>query len=106
MSRILHLVMWQLNGESTVEREAQAKHFSAEFAKLLGRVPGLISLDVGPNCIAADGAWDMAASMIFESRSALEAYATHPAHLEVKAMMSSARKARAQTDIELPSLGS
>jgi hypothetical protein len=101
MAKILHIVMWQFNGESTHEREAQAKHFSAEFAKLLGRVPGLSCLDVGANCIAADGAWDMAASMTFESRSALEAYATHPAHLEIKTLMSSARKSRAQVDIEL-----
>jgi hypothetical protein len=49
MTKILHLVMWKLKGENALEREAQAKSFSAEFAKLLGRVPGLSSLDVGPN---------------------------------------------------------
>jgi hypothetical protein len=101
VAKILHLVMWQLNGDSAAEREARAMSFSREFAKLLGHVPGLSSLDVGPNCIAAEGAWDMAASMIFESRAALAAYATHPAHLEIKALMSQARKSRAQVDVEL-----
>jgi Stress responsive A/B Barrel Domain len=101
LAKILHLVVWQLNGDSAAEREAQAKFFSLEFTKLVGRVPGLSRLDVGPNCIAAEGAWDMGASMIFESRAALEAYATHPAHLEIKAIMSSARTSRAQVDVEL-----
>jgi Stress responsive A/B Barrel Domain len=101
MAKILHLVMWQLKGDSPLEREAQAKIFSAAFAKLLGEVPGLSSLDVGPNCIAAEGAWDMGVSMIFESRAALEAYATHPAHLEIKTLMGPARKSRAQVDVEL-----
>jgi Stress responsive A/B Barrel Domain len=97
----VHLVMWQFKGDSALEREVQAKSFSTEFAKLLGRVPGLCSLDVGPNCVTAEGAWDMAASMIFESRAALEAYASHPAHLGIKTLMGPARKARAQVDVEL-----
>jgi hypothetical protein len=67
-----------------------------------GRIPGLISLDIGPNLIDAADAWDVGAVMVFASRADLDAYQTHPEHLALKAIVGPLRSARAQCDLQRP----
>ncbi|WP_137894627.1 Dabb family protein [Ramlibacter sp. 2FC] len=99
MSRILHLVMWQLSGATSAERRLQAEPVVRAFEALSGKIDGLQSLAVGPNAIEADGAWDLAVAMTFTSRAALDAYKLHPAHQAIKSLMEPLRSARAQADL-------
>jgi hypothetical protein len=103
MSAIVHLVMWKLNGASVPERQAQGQLAVQAFEALRGQVPGLLRMEVGGNVIEADDAWDLALSMVFASRSALEAYNTHPAHQAIKVLMRPMRQSRAQVDFETSS---
>ena len=103
VSAIVHLVMWRLNGATVAERQAQARAMVRAFEALRGQVPGLLRMDVGANVLEADDAWDLALSMVFASRSALDAYNAHPAHQAIKALMRPMRQTRAQVDFEIPS---
>ncbi len=98
---LLHIVLWQLHGETAQARQAKAQQLSHSFHALLGTVPGLLQVDVGPNAVAAADAWDMAVAMRFTNRAALDAYNEHPLHLGIKALMGPQRRARAQIDLAL-----
>ena len=97
---IVHVVSWRLNGKSPMERRQQADTIVAAVELTRGQVPGLASLDVGCNVIDASDAWDVGAVMVFQSRAALDAYQTHPAHLALKAVIAPLRSARSQLDFE------
>ena len=102
MSKIVHIVAWKLNGDTPSVRRQQADAVVAAVAATRGRIPGLVSLDVGPNLIEAADAWDVAAVMVFASRADLDAYQTHPEHWALKAVVAPLRSARVQCDIERP----
>lgn len=91
---IVHVVSWRLNGKSAMERRQQADTIVAAVELTRGQVPGLASLDVGRNVIDAGDAWDVGAVMVFQSRAALDAYQTHPAHLALKAVVAPLRSAQ------------
>lgn len=97
---IVHVVSWRLNGRSAMERRQQADTIVAAVELTRGQVPGLASVDVGRNVINASDAWDVGAVMVFQSRAALDAYQTHPAHLALKAVVAPLRSARSQLDFE------
>lgn len=103
MSAISHVVMWKLNGATAAERQAQAEVMVRAFELARDRVPGLLRLEVGANTIDAADAWDLALSMVFASRQALEAYNADPEHLKIKQLMGPMRLARSQVDFEIRS---
>jgi hypothetical protein len=100
VTEIVHILAWKLNGDTPVERQRQADTIVAAVAATRGRIPGLVSLDVGPNLIDAADAWDVGAVMVFASRADLDAYQTHPEHLALKAVVAPLRSARAQCDLK------
>lgn len=100
MTAIVHIVAWRLNGGDPAERLAQAQAVVAAVEATRGRIPGLLSLDTGPNVVEAADAWDVGAVMVFASRAHLDAYQTHPIHLELKAVVGPLRSARSQLDFE------
>lgn len=100
MTEIVHIVAWRLNGGDEAERQAQAKAVVAAVETTRGRIPGLLSLETGPNVVEAADAWDVGAVMVFASRADLEAYHTHPVHLDLKAVVGPLRSARSQLDFE------
>ncbi len=97
----VHIVSSRLNGSSAAERAEQASLIIAAFEQTRSQVPGLLSLQAGTNIIAAPDAWDLAVVMVFESRTALDAYQTHPSHLAIKALVGPLRSARSQIDFEM-----
>lgn len=100
MTAIVHIVAWRLNGGDAAERLAQAQAVVAAVEATRGRIPGLLSLDTGLNVVAAADAWDVGAVMVFASRAHLDAYQTHPVHLDLKAVVGPLRSARSQLDFE------
>lgn len=98
---IRHIVMWSLRGDSPQAKAANIDRLRRAFLGLRGQVPGLLSLDIGEDSSRVDYACDVVLYSEFESAEALAAYATHPAHLRVKAELGDLRTARHQVDYEV-----
>ena len=95
---IRHIVMWRVSGETPEENLASRLLVKHSFEGLLGRIPGMIHLEVGMDSSAADYACDVVLVTDFESQHALDAYAAHPEHLRVRQQLGSLRTARFQVD--------
>lgn len=101
MTEIVHVVSWRLSGKTPLERRQQADIIVAAVEATRGRIPGLVSLEVGRNVVEAIDAWDVGAVMVFHNLAALDAYQSHPEHLALKAVIAPLRSARSQLDFEL-----
>lgn len=95
---IKHIVMWNMAGETEEDRRKAAELLRSCFEGLRGEVPGLLHLEVGFDHSRVDYACDVVLYTEFESQEALDAYATHPAHLRVKCELGQSRVARFQVD--------
>ena len=99
--QIVHIVMWRMNAATADERLSQARTAAAAFEATRGTISGVLDMQVGVNVVDAPEAWDLALSMRFKNRAALEAYSDHPAHLEIKRLVGPMRMERKQVDFEL-----
>ncbi|GGE02035.1 stress responsive protein [Aureimonas endophytica] len=95
---IKHIVMWNMAGETQEARSEAAEFLRSRFEALRDEVPGLLHLEVGLDHSRVDYACDVVLYTEFESQEALDAYATHPAHLRVKGELGQMRIARYQVD--------
>ena len=95
---IKHIVMWNMAGETKEDRRKAAEFLQTRFEELRGEVPGLLHLEVGLDHSSVDYACDVVLYTEFENQAALDAYATHPAHLRVKGELGEMRIARFQVD--------
>lgn len=89
--------MWNVRGAPD-EKRANIERLRASFHSLRGRIPGLLRLEVGVDESGVDYACDVVLVSDFASQAALDAYATHPEHLRVKAEIGDIRTARHQVD--------
>jgi heme-degrading monooxygenase HmoA len=95
---IRHIVMWDVRGESLSEKDENIQRVQRCFNRLRGGIPGLITLEVGVDSSRADYACDVVLVTEFASQEALDAYATHPEHIQVKNELGDLRIARHQVD--------
>jgi len=95
---IRHVVMWNVRGDTAAERSANIDRLQRSFHSLRGRIPGLLSLEIGVDVSRVGYACDVVLFSEFESREALESYAVHPEHLRVKDEVGDLRIARYQVD--------
>ncbi len=77
---VKHIVMFDFKEENKKENLLQAKTLLEALVKT---IPSLIGMEVGINFSQEERAMDLALYATFEDKAGLEAYATHPAHLEV-----------------------
>ena len=75
---VKHIVLYTL--KEGVEKEPTVKMIASVLEPLVGKIPGLLHLEVRQNFSGLD----YALYSEFESREALAAYATHPLHEEAK----------------------
>ena len=75
---VKHIVLYTL--KDGIEKETAIKTIASLLEPLVGKIPGLLHLEVRQ----AYRGMDYALYSEFESREALEAYAEHPLHLEAK----------------------
>ena len=75
---VKHIVLYTL--KEGVEKKAAIEMIASVLEPLVGRIPGLLHLEVRP----AFNGLDYALYSEFESRDALSAYAVHPLHEEAK----------------------
>ncbi|GFE83868.1 stress responsive protein [Steroidobacter agaridevorans] len=74
---IKHIVLWRLKNKADVARVKQ------ELESMRGKIPGLLSLEVGVN-FAESSPVDLGLYTEFSDRAALNAYSDHPVHVPVK----------------------
>jgi hypothetical protein len=97
---IRHIVMWRVAGKTPSERRETAGRVKEAFESLRGLIPGLLEIEVGLDISEVDYACDVVLVADFESRAALEGYASHPEHLRVREALAGLREARHQVDYE------
>ena len=94
--------MWNVRGDTLEEKARGAAQIKRSFAGLLGKIPGLLHLEIGVDASRIDYACDVVLYSEFESQAALDAYAMHPEHLRIKRELLDLRTARHQVDYEVP----
>ena len=77
---VKHILMLDFKDENKKENLEKVKTM---LEALVESVPTLKSMEVGINFSAEERAMDLSLYSTFEDQAGLEAYATHPAHLEV-----------------------
>jgi hypothetical protein len=95
---IKHIVMWNVKGTTSAEKSESVRRLKAAFDGVREAVPGLTALEIGVDVSGIDYACDVVLYSEFESREALNSYATHPEHLRVKRELADLRIARYQVD--------
>ncbi|MBO5128979.1 MAG: Dabb family protein [Oscillospiraceae bacterium] len=75
---VKHIVLFTL--KEGVDQEEAVKLMASVLDPLVGRIPGLLHLEVGQSFAGAD----VALYSEFESHRALENYADHPLHVQAK----------------------
>ncbi|MDP1743051.1 MAG: Dabb family protein [Polaromonas sp.] len=97
---IKHIVMWNLRGDTAVEKASGIQLLKHSFESLRGRIPGLLHLEIGVDSSGVDYACDVVLYTEFDTQAALDAYGSHPEHLRVKHELADLRVARYQVDYE------
>lgn len=77
-----HVILWKLK-ESLTEQEKQriAGDIKVNLEALVGKVPGLVSLDIVTNPMPSSNA-DVMLDSVLENGEALKGYQTHPEHVK------------------------
>ena len=78
---IRHIVLWRLKSPDDFEKIRET------LQRQVGRIPGLLAVEVGRSFNTGRRAVDFALICDFENREALEAYHRHPAHMETRAVV-------------------
>lgn len=77
---VKHIVMIDFKAENKKENMQKVKRM---LEALVEQIPTLKSMEVGINFSQEERAMDLSLYTTFDDQAGLEAYATHPAHLEV-----------------------
>ena len=78
---VRHIVLWRLKSPNDFAKVSET------LGRQLGRIPGLLGVEVGRSFNTGRRAVDFALVCDFESREALEAYHRHPIHMETRAVV-------------------
>jgi quinol monooxygenase YgiN len=78
---VRHIVLWRLKAPA----EADLASIRAALEAQVGRIPGLLRVEVGRSFNTGKRATDFALICDFANREALAAYHRHPAHAETRA---------------------
>lgn len=99
---VKHIVFWKLKAEAHGRSAAEnARAIKEKLEALRGRIPGLLTIEVGLDFSRTDASCDLALYSEFESRAALDAYQAHPEHKAVMPFIAEARSDRILVDYEV-----
>jgi hypothetical protein len=98
---VKHIVFWRLKPEAHWRPAAEnALAIKEKLEGLLGRIPGMLKIEVGLDFSRTDASCDLALYSEFESRAALDAYQAHPDHKAVMPFIAEARSERRVVDYD------
>jgi len=95
---VKHIVMWNVRGDSALDKAAAISQLQRSFESLRGRIPGLLHLELGVDSSRIDYACDVVLYTEFDTQASLDAYASHPEHSRVKQEVADLRISRHQVD--------
>lgn len=98
---VKHIVMWKL--KETAEgngKEQNAGIIKEKLEGLRGRIPGLISIEVGIDVNRSEMAFDVVLYSEFESLEALQGYQKNPEHLKAAGFVRAVKENRVVVDYE------
>lgn len=80
---VKHIILWQLKDELQGEKKEQIKKDMKEHLEaLVGKVPGLVSMQIHIEGLESSNA-DVMLDSTLEDEKALKGYAVHPEHVAV-----------------------
>lgn len=82
---IKHVVVWKI--KDPAQKAAHAKAVKRALEALRGHIPGMLAIEVGIDLGYDAQADDVVLYAEFENRDALDAYQSHPLHLDAKAIV-------------------
>jgi len=92
---IKHIVMWKLRNK------ADAEIIKDNLEALVGKIPGLLKLEVGIDFSDSEQSADVVLYSELESREALKGYQSHPEHQAVVPLVKAAAVSRSVVDYEV-----
>lgn len=95
---IKHIVMWNLKGDTPEDKANIASSLKAAFEGLVGKVPGLLHMEIGVDVSGVAYACDVVLYSEFDSHESLTAYAHHAEHLRIRQELGDVRVTRHQVD--------
>lgn len=98
---IRHIVLFRQSATDPEQRRRDADQLRDRLEGLVGVVPGVSDLRVGPDLGDVDGHWDLALVSHHASVDDLRQYATDPRHREVIAWVDGFITERAVVDVHL-----
>ena len=99
---VKHIVFWTLKGSAEGRsKEENALEVKRRLEALNGKIPGLISLEVGVDISRTEASADAALFSVFEDREALSVYRNHPEHLAIREFVGRVRNQRYVVDYEV-----
>jgi len=99
---IKHIVMWRLKEQAHGnDKVTNARRIKQMLEALRGKIPGLLTIEVGIDFLASEQSADIALYSEFESRAALEGYQSHPEHKALGPFMREATIERRVADYEV-----
>lgn len=80
---VKHVILWKMKEEFDDAKKAEIKAAAKEnLEALVGKVPGLVSLEIHTEGLASSNA-DMMLDSVLEDEASLKGYAVHPSHVAV-----------------------
>jgi hypothetical protein len=99
---IKHIVMWRLKERADGrDKRANALVIKERLESMRGKIPGMLSVEVGLDFSASGDSSDVVLYAKFESKKALEGYQAHPEHVAFKDFIKDVRFERRVVDYEI-----
>ncbi len=95
---LTHVVCWKIADASSPAGQEKIDSIIAGLESLVGAVPSIRFLSVGPSVVTGPNHWDLGLVVGFDDEVGLEAYQVHPAHQRVGAHIRSLVSAQATVD--------
>jgi hypothetical protein len=96
---IKHVVFWKLKDQAEGATKAEnAALIKRKLEALRGRIPGLLTIEVGLDVERSPAAWDVVLYSEFTDQAALDGYQKHPEHAAVAAFIGAVRSERGVVD--------
>jgi len=99
---IKHIVFWKLRDDIVGQaRNEKLMEIKRGFEAMRGQIPGLLAIELGITFSQGDESADFCLYSEFESRAALDGYATHPLHQALVSVVREVRVERRVADYEM-----
>lgn len=98
MAHIRHIVMWKFRNDCELSRAEVTEKMKLDLESLKGKIPGLLSIEVGINVKESEKAFDAVLVSEFDSMESLDNYKKHPLHVPIREFCKAHRSERVFVD--------